>query len=205
MSHQPGPNRFIRWINRKYCHYWHRLSHLQHSLPGGPLILVGNHISGLDPLLIQAAVDRPLNVMMSRAYYQGMPYARWFFDAVGAIPVNPGGANRNALAESIEVVRQGNVLCLFPEGEANPVIPLHRILPGAVAIALETGAPIIPFRVSGVWPFDHVHLWHAFVRRGRAKIVIGEPIQLPEGVLGKDSLREGVEEMGRAMRRLRKG
>ncbi len=202
MSGTRGPNAFLRMLNRWFCHYWHRLPKQQYRLPDGPLILVGNHICGLDPNLIQAAVNRPLCFLMAREYHQSMWYARWLFRAAGAIPVNPGGANRHALSEAIRVVREGNALCLFPEGAANPPIPLHRILPGAAVIAMETGAPIIPFRVSGVWPFDHVHVWRPFIRRSRARVVVGDPIELPEGVHGKEGIRLCSEAIARAIRRL---
>lgn len=175
-----GPNALLRFFNRLFCRLWHRLEHTEFKLPDGPVILVGNHICGLDPLLVQASVNRPVCFLMAREYYQKIWYMRWGFDMVGVIPVNPGGANSHAISEAIRELEQGNVLCLFPEGGANPPIPLHRILPGAAMIARETGAPIIPFRVSGVWPFDHVHMWLPFYRRSRAKVVMGEEIKLPE-------------------------
>jgi 1-acyl-sn-glycerol-3-phosphate acyltransferase len=169
------------------------------------LILVGNHICGLDPLLIQAAVNRPLCFMMAREYYEKMGYVRWGFDMVGVIPVNPGGANRYAVSEAIRVVEQGNALCLFPEGGANPPIPLHRILPGAAMIARETGAPIIPFRVSGVWPFDHEHMWPPFYRRSRAMIVVGEEIVLAKaGQEGKKGIQDDTYMIRHAIRTLGK-
>ncbi|MDX8402246.1 MAG: lysophospholipid acyltransferase family protein [Mariprofundaceae bacterium] len=199
-----GPNAFLRGIDRIYCRWWQRWKGPVHHLPEGPLILVGNHISGVDPLLVQAAVDRPLCFMMAREYYHGMWYARWLFDMVGAIPVNPGGANRHALTEAIEVLRAGNALCLFPEGEAHPAVPLRRILPGALIIARETGAPILPFRVGGLWPFDHRNMWKPFLRRGRAWIRIGDhPVALPRGE-DRDAVRAGCRAIGAAIHALRK-
>jgi len=197
-----GPNRLLRTIDRLYCHGWHRLSDRVQRLPDGPLILVSNHICGLDPLLIQAAVDRPLSFLMAREYYRNMWYIRWGFDMVGAIPVNPGGANRQALQRAIEVVRAGNALCLFPEGAANPPIPLHKLLPGAAMIARETGAPVLPVRVSGVWPFDHVHLWTPFVRRCRARVVFGDPVCLSDRYAGREGLQQDMQLIRRAIHRL---
>jgi len=196
---QRGVNQFFRTLNRWYCRFWQRLAPKVCVLPDGPLILVGNHRAGVDPLLIQAMVNRPLCFLMDREYYQAMWYARWLLDASGVIPVQPGGANRYALSDAIEAIRQGNALCLFPEGAANPEVPLERILPGAVILAMETGAPILPFRITGTWPFDHVHLWHSFLRRGRASVRFGEPIRLPEGLAGKDATREWTETMKQAM------
>jgi len=200
-----GPNVFLRFLNRLFCRGWHRLDKKEFKLPDGPVILVGNHICGLDPLLIQAAVNRPLCFLMAREYYRKIWYVRWGFNMVGVIPVNPGGANSHAINEAIRVVEQGNALCLFPEGAANPPIPLHRILPGAAMIARETGAPIIPFRVSGVWPFDHVHLWRPFYRRSRARIVMGEEVVLAKaGQEGKKGIRDDTQMIRHAIRALGK-
>jgi len=190
-------------LNRFYCRFWHRLTKDVYQLPEGPLILVGNHRAGVDPLLVQAVINRHVHFLMAREYYQAMWYGRWFFDAAGAIPVNPGGANRHALNEAIENVSQGKALCLFPEGEANPKVPLKRILPGAVVIAMEGGAPILPFRITGTWPFDHENLWHAFVRRGRAKIVFGEMLYPPKGKADKHTIRQWTDAMKKALSELR--
>lgn len=199
-----GPNTLLRWLNRLFCRSWHRLAKFECELPDGPVILVGNHICGLDPLLIQASVNRPLAFLMAREYYQKMGWLRWGFDMVGAIPVSPGGANRHALREAVGVVKQGGAICIFPEGAANPPIPLHRILPGAALISRATGAPIVPFRISGVWPFDHVHLWRSFLRRSRARVVIGSPLKLPKEAPGKAGLhsdsaiiRHAIKSLGR--------
>ncbi|MES0371487.1 MAG: 1-acyl-sn-glycerol-3-phosphate acyltransferase, partial [Mariprofundaceae bacterium] len=175
MSQQPpGANRLFRWLNSLVCRHWHRLESKTIALPDGPLILIGNHRCGLDPLLVQASVDRPLCFLMDREYYHGMLGMKWFFRAVGAIPVSSGGANRHALREAIEVLEMGGVLCIFPEGGANPKIPLKRIYPGAAMLALETGAPLLAFRVTGVWPFDHIHIWKGLLKRSRAILSFGK-------------------------------
>lgn len=180
MKLHPGPNSFLRWLNRQVCSYWHRLKPGTVTLPEGALILVGNHRCGLDPLLVQASVDRPLCFMMAREYYNGMVGVRWLFRITGAIPVNPGGANRHALREAIEVLQAGGAICIFPEGAANPAIPLKRILPGAALLAAETGAPLLPFRITGVWPFDHIHIWRGLFRRARPSVRFGELFELEE-------------------------
>jgi len=200
---QRGANIFLRAFNRFFCRYWHRLSVSGERLPDGPVILVSNHICGLDPLLIQAAVDRPLCFLMAREYYVNMWYMRRGFDLVGAIPVNPGGANRYALHDAIDAVHAGNVLCLFPEGAANPPVPMHRILSGAALIARESGAPVVPCRVSGVWPFDHVNLWRSFYCRSRAQVVIGKPISFSGEGRGKAGIRDDTRLIRHAIRELR--
>lgn len=200
-----GPNAVFRWLGRQYCHHWQRLDDDVLTLPEGPLILVGNHRAGVDPLLVQAAVDRPLCFMMAREYYQAMWYARWMLDACGVIPVNPGGANRHSLEAAIKAVRGGSVLCLFPEGAANPDIPLQRILPGAVIVAMESGAPIMPFRITGTWPFDHVHLWHSFQRRGRGRVRFGAPFSVPQAVSDREAVRLATQLMQEELKLMGRG
>ncbi len=204
MKHPPGPNRFLRWLNRIVCRVWHRLSTESVKLPDGALILIGNHRCGLDPLLVQASVDRPLCFLMDREYYHGMLGMKWFFRAVGAIPVSPGGANRHALREAIEVLRTGGVICIFPEGGANPDIPLKRIFPGAAMLALETDAPLLPFRITGVWPFDHVHIWTGLLKRSRASVRFGDQIELNGShSYGKSNIRVGTKQVKQALHALR--
>lgn len=186
-------------LNEWYCRWWQRLSSEKHRLPDGPLILVGNHRSGIDPLLVQSVVDRSLHFLMAREYYDSMWYLRWFFRFVGAIPVQPGGINRRALEEATRALKDGKVLCIFPEGAANPRIPLRRVLPGAVILAMETGAPILPFRVTGVWPFDGRHLFRQFFQRGRAKVAFGEIIHIPGHATDKAGIRFWTDEMKEAL------
>jgi len=204
MRRSAGPNRFLRWLNRLVCRQWHRLESDPVALPDGPLILIGNHRCGLDPLLVQASVDRPLCFLMDREYYHGMLGLTWFFRMVGAIPVSPGGANRHALREAEAVLRAGGILCIFPEGGANPAIPLKRIFPGAARLALATGAPLLPFRITGVWPFDHVHIWTGLLKRSRASVRFGESMALGASHADeKAGLRAGTEQVKQALHALR--
>ncbi|MDX8411568.1 MAG: lysophospholipid acyltransferase family protein [Mariprofundaceae bacterium] len=184
-----GPRPWMLALSRGYCRVWQRLAAEQQSLAEGPLILVGNHRAGVDPLLVQASVNRPLNFLMARDYYDMMWYGRWVFDSVGCIPVMPGGINRRALERAAQALAQGHALCIFPEGAANPDVPMQRVLPGAVVLAMETGAPILPFRVSGVWPFDHRNMWQPFYRRGRAEVRFGELMHLPQQKADRHTIR----------------
>lgn len=166
--------------------------------------MIGNHRCGLDPFLVQASVDRPLFFLMAREYYHGTPGMKWFFKAIGAIPVNPGGANRHALRKAVKVLERGGVLCIFPEGAANPDIPLKRILPGAAMLALETNTPLLPFRVTGVWPFDHVRIWKGFIKRSRAAIRFGDVLLLEATKTPmKPDVRAGMKRVKQALFDLR--
>lgn len=141
---------------------------------------------------------------MAREYYHGMLGAKWFFNMVGAIPVSPGGANRHALREAVDLLQQDGVLFIFPEGAANPEIPLKRILPGAAMLALSTDTSLLPFRITGVWPFDHINIWKGLLRRSRATIQFGDMMQMESTEApDRSDIRAGVKRVKEALHRLR--
>lgn len=178
---------------------WHRLPPGVHRLPAGPVIVAGNHRSGLDPLVVLAAVDRPLRFLMAAEYYERIVWARPLFDLAGIIPVREHATNVQALAAALEALQQGQAIGIFPEGMANPPKPLARLLPGAVFLAAASGAPIVPFRVGGVWPFDHIHMWRPIFRPSRAWVRFGDPLFVRADPHDRQALREAMAQLRRAI------
>ena len=201
MRHPPARTlpRPLHALDRWLLRLWHRLPEGVYRLPEGPVILAGNHRSGLDPLVVMAAVDRPPRFLMAAEYYARIRWARPLFDLAGIIPVRERATNVQALAAALEALRQGQVIGIFPEGMANPPRPLARLLPGAAFLAAATGAPIIPFRVGGVWPFDHIHMWRPIFRPSRAWVRFGAPLFVRADPHDRQALREATEQLRRAM------
>ena len=148
-----------RWINRLdglnrlFCRHFHRLGRQGIPLPArGGVLVVSNHVSGLDPLLLIAASPRPLRFLIAREEYERW-WLTWLFRASGCIPVersrNPA---RRPLASrrSAEPLEAG-VVALFPHGhihlDHHPPRPLKR---GVALLARATGVPIIAVRLDGV-------------------------------------------------------
>lgn len=154
-------------------------------------------------MLVQASVERDICFLMGRDYYRKLFWLRWLFRACGAIPVMPEGANSHAFAAAKRHLQAGGVLCIFPEGEAYPEVPLERLYPGAVKLAMETGAVIIPFRVSGIWPYDGRRMWRPFIRRGRASVRFGDPLHFPSALAGRAGQKGGIEMIRQALKALR--
>ena len=109
----------------------------------GPYILVGNHISWLEPEWIAWAVRKPVRYMAKEELFE------WFF--VGGVlrfipcfPVKRATNDRRAFVTALRVLKAGEVLGFFPEGhrsETGAMIPAH---PGIAGIALRSGAPLVP-------------------------------------------------------------
>lgn len=146
-----------RWINRLdglnrlFCRHFHRLGRQAIPLPvQGGAVVVSNHVSGLDPLLLIAASSRPLRFLIAREEYERW-WLTWLFRAVGCIPVERAQNPRAAFAEAQRQLQAGEIIALFPHGgihlDQDPPRPLKR---GAALLAHIAGVPIIAVRLDGV-------------------------------------------------------
>lgn len=175
------------------------------NLPeSGPAIVVANHLSFIDSILLMFALPRPVSVL-GKAEYTDHRITNWLFCGSGMIPVrreNPGDVGR-ALEQIGEVLVRGDVVGLFPEGTRSPDGLLHRGHSGAAHLALTTGAPIVPVGIVGT---DQVLPTGASIVRPfrSATISVGKPIDV--GVLGytKSSNRTRREVTDLAMAEIRR-
>ncbi|MFH2012394.1 MAG: lysophospholipid acyltransferase family protein [Pseudomonadota bacterium] len=139
----------------------------------GGVILAPNHISYLDPPLIGAAVKRKVYSMAKEELFKNV-ISRFIMTSLKAFPVRRGKVDRNALKNSLQILNQGNVLNVFPEG----TVPLNNSKvkgkPGIAWLALKTNVPVVPVKIIGsdkLLPDGKI-----FPRMGRAKIIFGKPI-----------------------------
>jgi 1-acyl-sn-glycerol-3-phosphate acyltransferase len=143
---------------------------------GEGAVIVCNHSSGVDPLVIQLCTDRLVHWMVAREYNE-MPVLRHAFRAVQSIPVNRAGIDTAATKLAIRLAQQGGLIGLFPEGRVNTTSELLLPgRPGAALIALRARVKVIPCFIRGV-PYDGTALGSLFMG-GRAEVVVGEPIDL---------------------------
>ena len=138
-------------LNRLFCRKFHRLRADTIPLPRhGAAIVVANHVSGLDPLLMAAASPRPLRFMIADEQFERW-WLKWLFKVVGCIPVERETNPRVALGAAQKALAEGEVVALFPHGRIHldhePPVRLKR---GVFYLAQSTGAPIFPLRIEGV-------------------------------------------------------
>lgn len=167
--------RLLRSVNRLYCRVFHHVIVTGHQkLPRtGPGIIVANHISSLDPLLVQSAVARPIVWMMAREYYE-IKAMRWIFESVRAIPVDRNGKDTIALRQAMRALQDGHLLGLFPEGQISvngDVLPFQT---GVGLIARRSKAPIFPVYQFG----SHAKkgMVDIFLRPQLCRLHFGEPL-----------------------------
>lgn len=137
-------------LNRLFCRHYHRLHGDRIYLPeSGPAIVVANHISGLDPLLLIAASSRPLRFIIASEQYHRFGLT-WLFRAVGCIPVDRKGRPERAFRAALKALEQGEVVALFPHGAIHlDSDPPRRLKPGAIRLAQLANCPITPVRITG--------------------------------------------------------
>ena len=108
----------------------------------GGLLLLANHTSDLDPVLVQGATNRQVFFMAKDELFQ-MPVLgkviRWF----QAFPVKRGEPDRGSIRLAVDLIKSGEVVCVFPEGQLSESGELQPILPGVELIARVAGCPVV--------------------------------------------------------------
>lgn len=152
------------------------VAHPEHLPASGAAILVANHVSFFDSVLMMFGLPRPV-ALLGKAEYTDRFVTRWLFCGAGMIPIrreDPADAIR-ACDELLEVLDRGGVIGIYPEGTRSRDGQLHRGHTGAAHLSLLSGAPIIPAGVKGT---DQILPTGARLVRPfrRATIEFGRPI-----------------------------
>lgn len=169
----------IDGLNRLFVRNYHRFEKTHIELPEqGPALVVANHISGLDPLLLMASCNRPLHFLIAKEEYE-RPGLKWLFDRAGVIPVERTVRPERALRAALHALEQGKVIALFPFGRIHldSEAPI-RIKGGAGFLASRSEAPVYPARIEGVAMKDSVV--RAVLRRGHPKLYPLSPIRVED-------------------------
>jgi 1-acyl-sn-glycerol-3-phosphate acyltransferase len=141
----------------------------------GPLIVVANHLNLIDPPLLSASVPRRVTFMAKQELFRPSLGA-YFVRAYGAFPVRRGELDKEALRRAFEVLREGRVLGMFPEGKRSLSYQLQEAQPGSALIAARSGASILPVGISGS---EQVKGIGFILHRPRITVTIGRPFSLP--------------------------
>jgi len=181
------------------------LLHPEHLPSAGPAIVVANHVSFFDSVLLMFGLPRPV-ALLGKAEYTERFVTRWLFCGAGMVPIrreDPADAAR-AFGELRAVIDRGGVVGIYPEGTRSRDGQLHRGHTGAAHLSLLTGAPIVPAGVTGT---DQILPAGARLVRPfrQATIALGRPI-VPE-VQGEQAStnrrrRQLTDEMMSEIRRL---
>ena len=141
----------------------------------GPLLVITNHLSLIDPPLLNIALDRPVRYMAKKQLFRFSVTGN-FFRGLGAFPVHRGQPDRKAFRQAEQILAQGLTLVVFPEGTRSRSGQLQQAFPGPALIASRSGAPILPVGITGTGKLEH---GFGLLSRPRVTVNIGHPFHLP--------------------------
>ena len=157
--------------------------HNHRRMPRGAVILTpAGHRSNLDTPLIGAATPRRLNYMAKSSLFKS-PFWTRFLTAIGGFPTERDRVDRRALRCAREVLRRGEPLVVFPEGERKSGPRVQALFDGPVWLSVMSGAPILPVGIGGS---EHAMPKGALLPRlVKVRFIFGEPIPPPAPAEGR--------------------
>ncbi len=145
--------RFLVWILTAMMYRIHR-DHMDHIPDEGPALLVCNHVSYVDALVIAGSCRRPVRFVMDHRIFK-TPVLSFIFRTAGAVPIAPRRENEKIHTAAFDRIgaylRDGEVVCIFPEGMLTRDGEINHFRPGVERILQETPVPVIPLALSGLW------------------------------------------------------
>ncbi|MEW4529565.1 lysophospholipid acyltransferase family protein [Maioricimonas sp. JC845] len=150
--------------------------------PGGALLLV-NHQSMLDPLLVGLPLKRPVSFVARENLFR-VPIVGWILKRTYVIPINRESAGTHVIRESTRRMQQGFLVGVFPEGTRTRDGNLGTLKPGFVALVRRARVPVYPVGIAGAYRI--MPRGTKFPRPRKVRVVFGDP-------LTEDELQEGLQ------------
>ncbi|NWC61102.1 MFS transporter [Pseudomonas veronii] len=173
--------RFMIWL---LSHSMYRVEHRNLELipDEGAALMVCNHVSFVDALLIGGAVRRPIRFVMYYKIYR-LPVLNFIFRTAGTIPI--AGRNEDiqiyerAFTRIAQYLKDGELVCIFPEGKLTSDGEMNEFRGGVTRILEETPVPVIPLALQGLWGSFFIRDPNkGFFHRiwSRVTLVVGQPV-----------------------------
>ena len=145
----------------------------QHVPSTGGVLLLANHQSYLDPVLIGVRLKRPLSFLAKSELFE-YPVFSWLIRKLNAFPIRQGAGDVGALRETIHRLEEGNIMTIFPEGTRTLTGEMDKIQPGFALVVRKVEAPIIPIAIQGsyqAWPYGAT-----LFKPHRIRVMFGPPL-----------------------------
>jgi len=186
-----------------------RVTGIEHIPVDGPALLVSNHVTWVDALLIGATQQRRIRFVMAQEIFN-IRWLRPLFRLMGVIPISPGAGPRSVMA-SLEKARtamdEGYLVCIFAEGGITRNGNMHGFKTGFQRIVKGSDYPIIPVHIGGAWgsifSYYHGRLLAAMPHRIPYSVAVSFGAALP-ATASPAALRAAVTELGQIVFDLRK-
>jgi 1-acyl-sn-glycerol-3-phosphate acyltransferase len=175
-----------------------KIEGLEYVPQSGPVILASNHLAVMDSFYLPLVVRRRITFLAKSEYFTGTGLkgwlSRWFFTAVGQVPIDRSNADaaQAALDTAERVLGEGTLLGMYPEGTRSPDGRLYKGKTGMARLALHTGVPVIPVAMIGTNVVNPPGT--TMLRFGRVTVRFGKPMDFSrfEGLAGNRFIERAV-------------
>ena len=187
----PVVNCIDGWM-RIYCRRFQRLNYDKLDIPEqGSVLIVCNHVSGLDPLVLLTACERPLRFMIAAEEYH-RPVLHSLFRLLGCIPVERKGKPEVAFRKTIQKLKDGEAVALYPHGGIHTDDEVHKpIKKGVLKLAAMTNSEILPTRLTGIR--REGHSFSPLFLRGNVRLQVFD--RLPANYIEKEGAAKDLGDL----------
>ena len=186
--------RFLAWLLIHTVHRVHTVD-VERIPAEGAAVLVCNHVSYVDAIVIGAAAPRPIRFVMDHRIFK-LPLLGWIFRTARAIPIAPAKEDpwlmEKAYIDIAQALHEGELVCIFPEGQLTRNGDINDFKGGVAKIIERTKVPVIPMALRGLWTHlltrNRENVFGRAFRiglRSRLELVVGQPVA-PQDVTPED-------------------
>jgi acyl-[acyl-carrier-protein]-phospholipid O-acyltransferase/long-chain-fatty-acid--[acyl-carrier-protein] ligase len=194
-----GSERVLRFFGMGFVRTFYRVAVTgAERLPPGGFLLLPNHITWIDAILLSIACPRPIRFIIDEGVYRN-PWLNPVLRAVSCIPIT-GRKAKEGMREAISRIRAGEIVCLFPEGELTRTGSLLRLRRGYEIIARQAEAPVVPVWLDELWGSIFSYKGGRFFTKlpkaipYRVTVAFGEPLTADEADIA--TVREQLLKLG---------
>ncbi len=199
MPHRSLAERTLYWFGSTLARCFYRVTAMgQERLPSGGFLLLPNHISWVDAVVLQLATPRPIRYVIDDTIYRNR-FLNPIFRLVQCIPISSRRA-KEGVREAAERIQAGEIVCLFPEGELTRSGTLLRLKRGYELIARHADAPVVPVWLDQLWGSIFSYKGGRFFTKWpqripyRVVVAFGEPLAAGDATIA--TVREELLKLG---------
>ena len=194
--------RFLAWVLITLF-YRIRITGLENVPSKGPAVVVCNHVSYMDPILLAGSIKRPMRFVMYYRIFQ-IPLLRFFFEHLQAIPIAGSREDELLMNEAFERVDEelaaGNIVCIFPEGGITRDGEIQRFRPGIEKIIARRAVPVVPVSLGRLWGSWFSRRKGGGIRKIPGRLFARVPITVGEAVPAREVTAARLELLVRTLR-----
>ena len=194
--------RFFAWILINLF-YRTKLKGMQNIPESGPAVVVCNHVSFMDPIILSGCIRRPMRFVMYYKIFE-IPLLKFFFRNMKAIPIAGAREDKDVMNAAFDAVDDelaaGNLVCIFPEGAITRDGNIQRFRPGIEKIIARRPVPVIPVSLGRLWGSWFSRSRDGALRRIPGRVFARVPVRVGDAVPATEVTSARLELLVRTLR-----